>query len=37
MIREKKLTASHDDTTKKEAELGLNLTDEIPSEGGCSS
>lgn len=31
------LTVSHDDTTKNEAEVGLNLTDEIPSEGGCSS
>ena len=37
MYIEKKLTVSHDDTTKKEGDLGLNLTDEIPSVGGCSS
>ena len=37
MYVEKKLTVSHDDTTKKEGDLGLNLTEEIPSVGGCSS
>lgn len=31
------LTVSHDDTTKKEAEVGLNFTEEIPSDGGWSS